>query len=270
MHEIGVRVISTLLLSGILLFVAFLLMTVLYPRKVAAASPAGAAAVISSRSDTGYLAPIARPLEWMLREIEARVRRYAGRSSWGWAIVLTTCAVNLLLLPFRMIAARNAKTLKALQPQIDAINARYRRKGLGMDPEHSRELSEVYKRHRTSPLAGCIPALAPFAVLIAFYSVLTGMAELHGSPWLWVADLSQPENLPVRILPLLMIATQFLIAKVTPPPAGADPRLARLMTVMPLAFGVVLYSQPSALMLYWLTGNVLQLAQQWWLGKRYA
>jgi YidC/Oxa1 family membrane protein insertase len=74
----------------------------------------------------------------------------------------------------------------------------------------------------------------------------------------------------VRILPLLMIAIQLLVAKVTPSPAGADPRMARLMRLMPLLFGIVLYQQPSALMLYWLISNLLQLAQQWWLGKRYA
>jgi YidC/Oxa1 family membrane protein insertase len=270
MHDIGVRIVSAFLLSGVLLFVAFFLLSILYPRK-AVAAPARTAPVVSSRSkDYGYLAPIARPLEWTLRSFEARARRDAGRSSWGWAIVLTTLAVNLVLLPFRILAARNGKAMKALQPRIDAINARYRRKGLNMDPEHSRELSEVYKQHRTSPFAGCIPALAPFAVLVAFYSVLTGIAELHGAHWLWIADLSKPEDLPVRILPLFMIATQLLVAKLTPPAAGADPRLTLLMRLMPLVLGVVLYGQPSALMLYWLTSNLVQLAQQWWLGTRYA
>ena len=274
MHDLGVRILSALLLSGVLLFVAFFLFSILYPRKAAAASLASAAPTASSRpKDYGYLAPVARPLEWTLRQLEARVTRRTGRSSWGWAIVLTTIVVNLVLLPFRILTARNAKAMKALQPQIDAINARYPRKGLNMDPEHSREVSAIYKLHKlhqTSPLAGCIPALAPFAVLVAFYSVLTGIAELHGAHWLWIADLSKPEQLPVRILPLLMIATQLLVAKITPSPAGTDPRMARLMTLMPLVFGIVLYQQPSALMLYWLTSNLLQLAQQWWLGKRYA
>jgi YidC/Oxa1 family membrane protein insertase len=271
MHDLGVRIVSTLLVSGALLFVVFLLFTILYPRKTAAALPVSPAPTVSSRpKDHGYLAPVARPLEWVLRQVEAGITRRAGRSSWGWAVVVTTFVVNLFLLPFRMLAARNSKATKALQPQIDAINARYKRKGFSMDPAHSREVSEVYKQHRTSPLAGCVPGLAPFAVLVAFYSVLTGIAELHGAPWLWIADLSKPEQLPVRILPLLMIATQLLIARITPAPAGTDPRMTRLMTAMPLVFGILLYQQPSALMLYWVTSNLLQMAQQWWLGKRYA
>jgi YidC/Oxa1 family membrane protein insertase len=271
MHDFGVRIVSTLLLSGALLFVAFFLFSILYPRKAAASSPASPVPAVSNRpKDYGYLAPVARPLEWTLRQVEARATYRAGRSSWGWAIVLTTFIVNLVLLPFRVLAARNAKAMQALQPQIDTVNARYKRKGLNMDPEYSREISEVYKQHQTGPLAGCIPALVPLAVLVAFYSVLTGIAELHGAHWLWIADLSKPEQLPVRILPLLMITTQLLVAKVTPSPVGVDPRMARLMKLMPLVFGIVLYQQPSALMLYWLTSNLLQLTQRWWLGKRYA
>ena len=270
MHDLGVRVVSTLLLSGVLLFVALFLLSILFPRRTGGASAASTALQVSSRpKDYGYLAPLARPLEWTIRQIEARVTYRTGRSSWGWAIVLTTFVVNFILFPFRILAARNAKAMKALQPQVDAINARYKRKGLNMDPEQSREISEVYKQHGTSPLAGCIPALAPFAILVAFYSVLTGIGEFHGAHWLWIADLSKPEQLPVRILPLLMLATQLLVAKITPSPVGTDPHMTRLITLMPLVFGIVLYGQPSALMLYWLTSNLLQLAQQWWLRKRY-
>jgi len=101
-------------------------------------------------------------------------------------------------------------------------------------------------------------------------AVQPSFATVFGAPWLWIADLSQPEQLPVRILPLLMIATQLLVAKITPPPAGADPRTSRLMTLMPLVLGIALYRQPSALMLYWVSSNLLQILQQWWLGRRYA
>ena len=271
MHDLGIRILSAFLLSGVLLFVAFFLLSILYPRKVAAAPPASQATEVSrTPKDYGYLAPVARPLEWTLRQIEAHVTRRTGRSSWGWAIVLTTFVVNLVLFPFRVLAARNAKTMKVLQPRIEAINARYKRKGLNMDPEHSRELSELYKEHGISPLAGSIPALAPFAILVAFYSVLTGIAELHGAHWLWIRDLSKPEQLPVHILPVLMILTQAVVAKITPLSVGTDPRMNRLMTLMPIVLGITLYQKPSALMLYWLTSNLLQLAQQQWLSKCYA
>jgi len=139
MHDLGVRIVSALLLSGSLLFVALFLGSILYPRKVAAASTAR-----SAPKDYGYLAPVARPLEWTLRQIEARVTFRTGRSSWGWAIVLTTFVVNLVLLPFRIPAARNAKIMKAVQPRIDAINARYKRKGGNMQLAQQWWLSKRY------------------------------------------------------------------------------------------------------------------------------
>jgi len=272
MHDIGIRVASTVLFSGVLLFVAFLFYSVLYPRRAMAAGPASAPHTVASR-DYGYFAPVARPLEWTLRQVQARVTRRTGPSSWGWAIVVTTCFLNLLLLPFRILAAYNAKVMRALQPQMEAINARYKAKGtssrLQMDPEHSREISELYRQHKTHPLSSCIPAIAPLLVLPAFYAVLTRIAELHGAHWLWIADLSRPEQLPIRLLPLLMIATQMLLGRITPNPA-MDPKMRRLMNLMPLIFGVMFYSQPSALMLYWVTSNLLGVAQQYWLSRRYA
>src|SRR5579871_632338 len=271
MQDFVVRILSALLLSGALLFAAFFVFHLLYPRKAAAASPPRPAPVLAKPvKNYGYLSPAARPLEWMLRHTEARVTRRAGQSSWGWAIMLTTFVINLILLPFRILGARQTKLMRELKPRIDAINARYQRKGLDVDPRQSRELSDLYKQHGISPLAGCLPALAPYAILAAFYSVLTGIAELHGAHWLWIADLSRPEQLPVRFLPLLMVATQFAVSKVTPMPPGADPRTNRLLTLMPLVFAIILYGQPSALMLYWVTGNLLQLGQQFWLARRYS
>ena len=272
MHDLTIRIASTVLFSGVLLFVAFVFYSALHPRRALAAVPASAPRTVASR-DYGYLAPVARHLEWTLRQVEARITRRTGRSSWGWAIMVATCLLNVLLLPFRILAARNAKLMRALQPQLEAINARYKAKGtstrLRMDPEHSREISDLYRQHKTHPLAGCIPSVAPLLVLPAFYAVLTHIAELHGAHWLWIADLSQPEQLPIRLLPLLMVATQLLLGRITPNPA-MDPKMGRLLSLMPVIFGVMFYGQPSALMLYWVTSNLLGVAQQYWLSRRYA
>ena len=100
--------------------------------------------------------------------------------------------------------------------------------------------------------------------------MLTGIAELHGAHWLWGADLSQPDQLPVGVLPLVVIATPLLVAKITPPPDGADPRTTRITTLVPIVLGIALYRQLSALMLYWVTSNLVQIVQQCWIGKRYA
>jgi YidC/Oxa1 family membrane protein insertase len=257
MHDLGVRIAAAFLCSGVLLFLGFLIYSALYPRKVHAAAPAPAPV----HKDYGVLAPAARPLEWSVRQLKEHVTR-----GWGWSIVATTFLINALLFPFKVLAARSARRMKALQPMVDAIDARYKTS----DPEHARQLTELYREHKVNPLGGCIPMLAPFVVLAAFYSVITGIPELHGAHWLWIADLSRPEQLPVRILPVLMIATQLLLARMSPPGPGADARMSGLTKMLPLIFGAALYGQPSALVLYWLTSNVLQLWQQWWLSKRYA
>ena len=85
--------------------------------------------------------------------------------------------------------------------------------------------------------------------------------ELRGTHWYWVKDLSQPETIPVRILPLLMIGSQFYLQKMTPT-SGMDPTQARMMLLMPLMMGFLFYNASSGLVLYWLTGNLVGIGQQ--------
>lgn len=258
MHDVVVRIASLLLVSGVLLVVTFYLYSLLYPRRVAASGPVEPSTVSAASSN-----PATQALEWALRQVEARVTRGLGRDSWGWAIVFTTTLLNALLLPFRILAARHASAMQVLQPKLEEINSRFKAKGksspLQMDPEQSREIAELYKEHKTHPLSGCVPSLAPFLILAGFYSVLTRIGELHGAHWLWIADLSRPEQLPLRILPVLMIASQLLLGKMNPTP-GVDPNMNRMMTVMSVVFGIAFYGQPSALMLYWVTSNLLGIA----------
>jgi YidC/Oxa1 family membrane protein insertase len=264
MHDLGVRVELTFLLSGVLLLLGYLFYSALYPRKIMAESGV-ISRVATPPASYGYLAAIARPLEWTMRRLH--------RSEWRWAIIISTALVNLLLFPFRVLAARNAKKMRMLQPEIEAINACYkarrRRSRFEVDPEQSQEISELYRQRKTHPMGGCIPAIAPFAVLAVFYSRLTRFPEIQGAPWLWISDLSRPEHLPVRIRPFLMIATQLMVGRITPNSA-ADPKMNRLTTYLPLVFGLMFYGQPSALLLYWVTSNLLVIAQQWGLGRRYA
>jgi len=256
----------------VLLFVAFYFCSMLYPQKASAASAEIASTPFQPQS-YGLLSPVARPIEWTLRQVQSRVTYRFGRSSWGWAIIVATCLLNLLLLPFRILAARNARAMRLLKPQIDALNAKYKGKSaslrLPIDPEQSEAISALYRREKVHPLSGCIPAVMPFLVLAAFYSVLNKLTELHGAQWFWIADLSRPEQLPIRVLPLLMIGTQLLLGRMTPK-TSTDPAMNRIVILMPLIFGFMFYGQPSALLLYWLTGNLLAVGTQYWLGKRYA
>ena len=96
----------------------------------------------------------------------------------------------------------------------------------------------------------------------AFYKVFTVSVEMRGASWLWVTDLSQPEHLPIKLLPIAMIASQFVMQKMTPQ-AGTDPNQQKMMKFMPLIFGFMFYNFPSGLVLYYLTSNLVGMAQQW-------
>jgi YidC/Oxa1 family membrane protein insertase len=213
--------------------------------------------------DWGWFWFLAEPLFYALNWVNDNLTR-----NYGWAIVLVTVAINFLTLPLRITSLRSAKKMQALQPHIAAINARYKDVGL-RDPrkqEQNAEVMNLYKKHGVNPAGGCVPMLAQIPFFIAFYNVLNTAVELRGAPWLWVSDLSLPENLPIRILPVTMIVTQFVLQKMTPAPS-ADPAQQRIMLLMPLMFGFMFYGVSSGLVLYWLTGNVIGIAQQWFFNK---
>src|SRR5512136_1633595 len=111
----------------------------------------------------------------------------------------------------------------------------------------------LYKKHGGNPTSGCMPMLLPIPFFIAFYTVLTVAIEMRGARWLWVADLSQPETLAIRILPILLIVSQFVQQKMTPQ-TTADPSQQRMMMLMPLMMGFFFYGMSSGLVLYWVTG----------------
>jgi len=102
--------------------------------------------------------------------------------------------------------------------------------------------------------------------LWAFYKTLQVAIEMRGANWLWVTDLSQPEHFAIRVLPIVMIASSFLMQKMTPM-AGGDPSQQKMMQFMPLMYGFFFWPASSGLVLYWLTSNLVGIAQQWFFNK---
>ena len=189
--------------------------------------------------------------------------------NYGWSIVLVTVLINLLLFPFRFTNLKSMKKMQVLQPQLAAINAKY--KGISLrDPRKQQQNEEVmalYKKHGANPMSGCMPMLIQIPFFYAFYKVLVVTIELRHAQWLWVTDLSQPEHLAIHVLPIIMIVTQFVMQKMTPMSPGADPSQQRMMQFMPLVFGFIFYNLPSGLVLYYMTSNLVGIAQQWFFNK---
>ncbi len=213
--------------------------------------------------DFGWFAILAKPLFLVLQWLNNQfVHNY------GWSIVLVTLIINILLFPLKLTNMKSMKKMQVLQPQIASINEKYKNIPF-KDPrqqEKNQETMALYKKHGANPMGGCIPLLIQMPFLIAFYKVLAVSIELRNASWLWVGDLSQPEHLAIRILPIFMIVSGFIMQKMTPV-AGGDPNQQKMMAFMPLMMGFFFWSAQSGLVLYWLTGNLVGIAQQLFFNK---
>ncbi|HZS52782.1 MAG TPA: membrane protein insertase YidC [Bryobacteraceae bacterium] len=208
--------------------------------------------------DWGFFGVIARPLFLWLNWTHDH-----WTNNYGWAIILVTLIINLALFPLRLSSLKSARKMQRLQPQIQAINAKYKNIKLN-DPrkaEQNQEIMALYKSQGVNPVGGCLPMIIQLPFFYAFYRVLAIAIELRHAPWLWVPDLSSPETLPIHLLPIILIASQFFTQRLTPA-AGVDPNQQRMMMMMPLLFGFMFYYASAGLVLYWLTGNVVGIAQQ--------
>ena len=208
--------------------------------------------------DWGFFGVIAKPIFVWLNWTKDH-----WTNNFGWSIVVVTLIINLVLFPLRFTSLKSARKMQKLQPKIKEINERYKNVKIN-DPrkaEQNQEVMALYKKEGVNPVGGCLPMVIQLPFLYAFYRVLSIAIELRHAPWLWVTDLSAPETLPIHLLPVILVVTQFLTQKMTPA-AGVDPNQQKMMLIMPVMFGFMFYSLSSGLVLYYLTSNLVGIAQQ--------
>ena len=212
----------------------------------------------------GWFGIIAKPLFLVLHFINDRFAH-----NYGWAIILITIIINMAMFPLKLTSLKSSRKMQALQPEMTKINEKY--KGISMsDPRAAnkqQEMMDLYKKHGVNPVGGCIPLLIQMPFLYAFYTVLGVSIELRHATWLWVGDLSQHEHFDIHFLPLIMVVTSYMLQKMTPPPAAGDPSQQKMMQFMPLMYLFFFWTASSGLVLYWLTGNIVGVAQQWFFNK---
>jgi YidC/Oxa1 family membrane protein insertase len=183
-------------------------------------------------------------------------------SNWGWAIVILTILVNILMLPFRLKTMQNGLKMQRIQPQMDAIKEKYK-KYKATDPkrnEMNMEIMKLQKDNGVNMFGGCIPTLITLPLLYAFFTMLPRVVELRQAHWLWLPDLQAPD--PWHILPIIMVVSQFLVQFYTPSP-GVDPQQQKMMAfMMPAISGYFTWNYGSGLALYWAVGNLISIAQQ--------
>jgi YidC/Oxa1 family membrane protein insertase len=211
--------------------------------------------------DFGFFGPIGKYLFLTLQFIQAHVVS-SWPGSWGWAIVLLTILVNVLILPARIKSMQSALKMQRIQPQMDAIKERYK-KYKATDPKRNEmnvEVMKLQKDNGVNMFGGCIPNLITLPLLFAFFTMLRSVVELRQAHWLWLPDLSSAD--PYHILPIVMVVSQFLMQYYTPSP-GVDPQQQKMMAfMMPAVSGYFTWNYASGLALYWTVGNFINIIQQ--------
>ena len=207
--------------------------------------------------DYGFLWMLAKPIFAAMKFIFELV------GNWGWAIILLTIGIKILLYPLSAASLRSMAKMRSLQPKMERLKETY-----GDDRQKmSQELMGLYKKEKVNPAGGCFPMLLQMPVFLSLYWVLLESVEIRHSPWIfWIADLSAKD--PYFILPLVMGASMLLMQKMQPMPT--DPTQAMVMKVMPVAFTFFFMIFPSGLVLYWTVNNLLSMLQQWYVNRQLA
>ena len=204
--------------------------------------------------DYGWLTILAKPLYWLLDQL------HSLQGNWGWAIVALVVLLKIAFYGLNAHAYKSMAKMKAVNPKVMEMRERYKDKPQQMQ----QEMMRIYREEKVNPLGGCLPIFVQMPFFIALYSVLLSTVEMRNAPWIgWIHDLSTPD--PFYILPLLMTASTMFQTWLNPTPP--DPMQARLMWIMPLVFSVMFFVFPAGLVLYWLTNNILGIAQQWYINK---
>ena len=205
--------------------------------------------------DYGWLTILSKPLYWLLYEL------YRVIGNWGWSIVALVVVLKIAFYWLNSQAYKSMGKMKAINPKIMEMRER-----LKDNPQQMQmEMMKIYREEKVNPLGGCLPIAVQIPFFIALYWVLLSSVEMRNAAWIgWIHDLAAPD--PWFILPLLMTATSMFQTWLNPTPP--DPIQAKMMWFMPLAFSVMFFFFPAGLELYWLSNNILSIAQQWMINKQ--
>jgi YidC/Oxa1 family membrane protein insertase len=203
------------------------------------------------------------PISLLLLRVLSFSHRFTG--NYGIDIILLTVLVKLAFWPLTRKSFESMRAMQKVQPEMQRLREKFKD-----DPKQlNTEMMELYRRHKVNPLGGCLPMVLQIPVFIGLYQALLNTIELRHAPFvLWIHDLAAPERLMllgygIPVLTLLLGATMFLQQKMSPP--AGDPTQQRVMMFMPIVFTFMFIGFPAGLTIYWLTNNVLTIAQQWFM-----
>jgi YidC/Oxa1 family membrane protein insertase len=247
----------------------------------------------------------AKEKTWLDRYEDAGIPKLSKSIDWGWfeffmrpifdllmflfhtvgnfgvAIICLTLIVRAIMFPIAQKQFQSMAAMRKVQPKLKAIQERFK----DDKAKQQQEILKLYQAEKINPAAGCLPILLQIPVFYALYKVLLVSVEMRHQPFvLWIKDLSAadpltpvnlfgllhftpPAFLAIGILPILVGATQYMSMKLNPQPM--DPAQAQIFAIMPWFLVFIMAPFAAGLQLYWITNNVLTMAQQWWLYRKY-
>jgi len=223
--------------------------------------------------DFGWFDFLARPCLHFMNMIYGVIPNY------GLAIIILTIIIKLLLWPLGTKSYKSMNEMKRIQPLMAEIREKYKND----KKKQNEEVMSLYRTYKVNPMGGCLPMVLQIPVFFALYRMLYEAIELRHAPFIgWINDLSAPDRLfnfgitiplmeppyGIPVLTLIMGASMFLQQKMSPP--MGDPAQAKLMMAMPIVFTFIFINFSSGLVLYWLVNNVLSIAQQYYIQKKFA
>lgn len=214
----------------------------------------------------GWISPISRGILALFKGIHSVVPNY------GLVIIMFSCLVMVVFFPLTRRSLHQMQAMQKLQPKVEAL-----RKKLKDEPQRMNvEMMRLYKEQRVNPLGGCLPLVFQMPVFFALFSVLRSTIELRRAGFLlWMDDLSVPDTLchiplpqggefALHTLPILMLVSMIVQQRFTP----TDPRQKTMAYMMPIIFTFIFWNLPAGLVLYWLSYNVLSIAQHYLIRRR--
>jgi YidC/Oxa1 family membrane protein insertase len=185
--------------------------------------------------------------------------------SYGWVLIIFGLLMRVLLWPLNQKAMRSSMAMQAIQPELKAVQERYKQ-----DPQRmQQEVMKVYKAHGMSalgPLGGCLPMLIPMPVLFALFFVFRETIEFRGVPFLWIPDLSRPD--PLFIIPILMGLSMFGVSKISQRGVPPNPQAKMMLYVMPGFLTFIFLKLSAGLNLYYAVSNIASIPQQWLISQQ--
>ncbi len=205
--------------------------------------------------DYGVLSFLAIPLFHVLKFFHGIVGNY------GFAIMLVVLVLKFLFYPLYSVSYRTMGKMKDLQPKLERLREQYK----DNREQLNQEMRKLFREERVNPLGGCLPILVQIPVFISLYWVLLESIELRHEPFiLWIDDLTSKD--PFYVLPVLMGASMLAQQLLNPTPMDSTQK--QILLAMPIVFTAFVTQFPAGLVLYWVTNNLISIAQQWWITRK--